>query len=85
MHPLESGNKGRALTDGAVPDVDQHVGVGAVATDRHVVLRAPEVVVDGLLLGAARDHVVVELAPAPVPPGVDEHHVVAPVVVPGVH
>ena len=37
---------------------------------------------DGLLLGAPADHVVVKLAPAPVPCRVDEYYVVASVVIP---
>lgn len=50
--------------DACSPDVDEHVGVGAVAHgERHVLVVAAVVVLDGLLLRAARHHVVVELAP----------------------
>lgn len=46
---------------------------------------APVIVVDGLLFGAARDNVVVKLAPPAVAFGIDEDDVVAAVIVSAVH
>lgn len=51
-----------SLTQLGLADVDQHVGVGAVA-HRQVVVVPAVVVLDGLLLGAPRHHIVVKLAP----------------------
>lgn len=51
-----------SLTELGLADVDQHVGVGAVA-HRQVVVVPAVVVLYGLLLGASRHHIIVELAP----------------------
>lgn len=51
----------------------------------HVIVVPPEIMLDGLQLGAPRHHVVVELAPPPVAPWIDKHHVVPTVVVARMH
>lgn len=78
---VEVGNGGEHLGQPALLYVDQHVGVGAAPRRRRVLAVAAKVLGDGLLLGAAAHHVVVELAPAAVALGVDEHDVVSAVVV----
>lgn len=52
----------RTRTELGLPDVDQHVGVGAVPHGQVVVVPAV-VVLDRLLLGAPRHDVVVEFTP----------------------
>ena len=68
-----------------VAHIDEHVGVGRVAEVGLLGAVAAEVGVDGVLLRAAADHLVVELEPLAVQVGADEDHVVAAVVVAAVH
>ena len=62
-------------------DVDKHVSVGAMPGGHHLLALSPKVHVHSLLLGASRHHVIVKLAPPSISVGVDEHHVVATMVV----
>lgn len=50
------------LTQPGLPDIDQHVGVGAVP-DRQVIVVAPVVVLNGLFLRAPRHHIIIEFTP----------------------
>jgi hypothetical protein len=69
-----------------IPDVDQHVSVGAMFDCHvHVLVVTSVIVLYRLLFRTPRYDVVIELTPFPVTPRIDEDHVVAPVIVTGMH
>ena len=75
------GHGGEDVLHPGLLDVDQHVGVGAVPRGHHLLPLPTKVVVNSLLLGASRDHVVVKLAPFAVTFGIDKHNIMASVIV----